>query len=297
MLKKLTDLINLAKSKETRRLAVAAAHDEPVLVAVNNAMKEGIISPILVGKEAEIKKIAENIGFDLTNVLLVNEENDVKACKICVKMIRDGAADILMKGLVATAPILKAVLDKEEGLRKAATLSHFALYESPYYHKLLGVTDAAMNVAPEFPDKVNIVKNAVEAMHGVGVECPKVAILGPVEVVNPKIESTAHAAMLTMMNRRKQITGCLIDGPFALDNAVSVEACKHKKIETEVGGDADILVAHDLNSANILYKCLGFLGGATSAAVIMGAKCPIVLTSRADSEEAKLLSIAFAAAM
>ena len=297
MLKKLSELIELAKKKESRRLVVAAAHDEPVLIAVNRAMKEGLIVPVLVGDEEKIRKIASEIKFDLNNVKVINELNDVKACKICVKVIREGEADILMKGLVATAPILKAVLDKEEGLRKASTLSHFALYESPYYHKLLGVTDAAMNVAPEFHEKVNIVKNAVDAMHKIGVESPKVAILGPVEVVNPKIESTAHAAMLTMMNKRKQIKSCIIDGPFALDNAVSKEACEHKNIQTEVGGDADILVAPDLDAANVLYKALGFLGGATSAAVIMGAKCPIVLTSRADSEEAKMLSIAFAAAM
>lgn len=296
-LKKLDELIKIAKSKETRRMVVAAAADAHVLSAVKDAMDQNIVSPILVGDAEKIKSVVDDIDMDASKIEIVNEPDDKKACQKAVALIREGKADVIMKGLVATALILKAILDKENGLRKGSTLSHFALFESPYYHKLIGITDAAMNVAPEFNDKVSIVNNAVEAMHGIGVEKPKVAILGPVEVVNPKIESTIHAAMLTQMNRRNQIKGCLIDGPFAVDNTVSKEACEQKKIESEVGGDADILVAPELNASNILYKTLAFLGGATSAAVIMGAKVPVVLTSRADTERAKLLSIAFAAAM
>lgn len=296
-LKKLDELITIAKSKETRRMAVAAAADAHVLGAVKDAMDDGIVIPVLVGDEAKINALIDELNMDKSKLEVINEPDDVKACKKAVALIREGKAEVLMKGLVATAVILKAVLDKENGLRTGSTLSHFALFESPYYHKLFGMTDAAMNVAPEFNDKVSIVKNAVAAMQGIGVETPKVAILGPVEVVNPKIESTVHAAMLTMMNIRKQIKGCIIDGPFALDNTISKEACDQKGIKSEVGGDADILVAPELNAANVLYKSLNFLGGATSAAVIMGAKVPIVLTSRADTERAKLLSIAFAAAM
>lgn len=296
-LKKLDELIGIAKSKDTRRMAVAAAADAHVLGAVKDAMNEGIVFPVLVGDEAKINTLVDELGMDRAKLEIVNEPNDVKACKKAVSLIREGKAEFLMKGLVATAVILKAVLDKENGLRTGSTLSHFALIESPYYHKLVGMTDAAMNVAPEFNDKVSIVKNAVSAMQGIGIDTPKVAILGPVEVVNPKIESTVHAAMLTMMNKRQQIKGCIIDGPFALDNTISVEACEQKGIQSEVGGDADILVAPELNAANVLYKALNFMGGATSAAVIMGAKVPIVLTSRADTERAKLLSIAFAAAM
>ncbi|HSW60490.1 MAG TPA: phosphate acyltransferase, partial [bacterium] len=192
---------------------------------------------------------------------------------------------------------LKAVLDKENGLRKGAVISHIAFFESPHYHKIFMVTDAAMNVAPEFKDKVAMVENAVDACHRLGIEKPKVAVIGAVETINEKMEATVHAGMLTMMNRRGQIKGCIIDGPFALDNAVSKEACHHKKIETEVGGDADIMLCPDIEAANVLYKCLNFLGGAESAAVIMGASVPIVLTSRADSEKSKLNSIALAAAM
>ncbi len=297
VLKSLADLLELAKQKETRRLAVAAAADEPVLTAVKNATEQGIIVPVLVGNVTNIKAIAEKIGFDISQVEMHEEPNPAKASVKAVELIRAGKADILMKGLVSTAPLLKAVLNKEAGLRKGATLSHFALIESPHYHKLVGVTDAAMNVAPEFKEKVDIINNAVEAMHGIGVENPKVAVVGPLEVVNPKIESTSHAAMLTMMNRRKQIKGCVIDGPLAIDNAVSKEAAKHKGIVSEVAGDADILMAPDLNSGNILYKSLMFLGGSTSAAVIMGAQVPVVLTSRADTDTSKLMSIALAAAM
>ncbi len=296
-LKKIEDIISLAKSKTTRRLAVAAAADVPVLEAVKKATKDGIVIPILVGDTAKIKEIAEKINFDLTGIEIIEEPNPAKASVVAVSLIKENKADILMKGLVATAPLLKAVLDKEKGLRKGGTLSHFTLLESPYYHKLIGMTDAAMNIAPEFNDKVSIVNNSVEAYHRLGYKNPKVAILAPLEVVNPKIESTVHASMLTVMNMRNQIKGCIIDGPFALDNAVSKEAAEHKGIKSEVAGEADILVAPELNSANILYKTLNFLGGASSAAVIMGARVPVVLTSRADTEKTKLLSIALAAAM
>jgi phosphate butyryltransferase len=296
-LKSLSDIVELAKAKETRRLVVAAAADKPVLEAVKNAYQEGIIIPVLVGNKSEIERISKEINFDLANVDIYEENNPSKAPVKAVALIKEGKADILMKGLVSTAPLLRAVLDKENGLRKASTLSHFALIESPYYHKLLGVTDAAMNIAPEFNEKVNIIKNSVEVFHRLGNMNPKVAIVGPLEVVNPKIESTTHAAMLTVMNQRGQITGCTIDGPFAIDNAVSKEAAEHKGITGEVAGDADILVAPELNSGNILYKTLMFMGGCTSAAVIMGAKVPVVLTSRADTDKSKMMSIALAAAM
>lgn len=297
MFTSLNEIVAIAKNKETRKVAVAAAADKHVLEALKEAYKEEIAIPVLVGAKKEIEVIAKEIGFDLTNIKVVDEPDPSKACTKSVQLIREGEADVLMKGMVSTAPLLKAVLHKEYGLRKGSTLSHFALMESPNYHKLFGVTDAAMNIAPEFGEKVDIVNNAIEVFHRIGYEKPKVAIIGPVEVVNPKIESTTHAAMLSIMSARKQIIGCIIDGPFAIDNAVSKKAAEHKGIESEVAGDADILVTPDLNSGNVLYKTLMFLGGCTSAAVVMGAKVPVVLTSRADSEISKLMSIALAAAM
>lgn len=295
--KSLNEIVNIAKQKESRRIAVAAAADRPVLEAVKNAYKENIIVPLLVGNKEEIEKIGREIDFDLTGIEIYDEKNPAKSAVKAVELIKEGKADILMKGLVSTAPLLKAVLDKEKGLTTGSTLSHFALVESPYYHKLIGVTDAAMNIAPEFNEKVQIIKNSLGLFHSLGIKEPKVAIVGPLEVVNPKIDSTTHGAMLAVMSNRNQIKGCKIDGPLAMDNAVSKEAAEHKGIESEVAGDADILVAPDLNSGNILYKTLMFLGGATSAAVILGAKVPIVLTSRADTDKSKMMSIALAAAM
>ncbi len=296
-LKSLSTLVEIAKSKNKRRISVAAAADEPVLSALKSAVAEGIVEPILVGNKSEIEKICAQLNFDIRNIEIIDEPNDAKASEKAVELIVSGKAEILMKGLVSTGTLLKAVLNKEKGLRKGSTLSHVALFESPFYHKLICVTDAAMNVAPEFEEKVDMVKNAVELYHKLGVAKPKVAILGAVEVVNPKMPATIDAAMMNVMNQRKQIKGCIIDGPLALDNAVSKEAAEHKGVVSEVAGDVDILVTPEINAGNVLYKSLGFLGGATAAAVIMGAKVPIVLTSRSDTDKSKMMSIALAAAM
>mgnify|MGYP001394757808 CR=1 FL=1 len=297
MLKSLSILLELAKLKGKCRVAVAAAADKHVLDALMMAKNEGFAEPILIGEKEAIKKIAQELSFDLSTIEIIDIADPFLASVEAVSLIRNKKADILMKGLVGTGPMLKAVLDKENGLRKGAVLSHVALFETQFYHKLLGVTDAAMNVAPEFDDKVSLVKNAIEVFHKLGMKEPKVAVIGAVETVNPKMEATVHAAMLTQMNRRKQIKGCIIDGPLALDNAVSAESAQHKGIVSDVAGDVDLIVTPDINSGNILYKALNFLGGATTAAVIMGARVPIVLTSRADSERSKLMSIALAAAI
>lgn len=298
MIKKLNELVDIAKQKTTRRLAVAAAADKAVLEAVRDAMKDNIVAPILVGDKAEIERIANEVGFDLSKAEIVhNDKGGAMSAKMAVALIKEGKADILMKGHVSTGPLLKAVLDKENGLRKGGTLSHVAFFESPFYHKLLCLTDAAMNVAPEFQDKVHLVNNAVEAFHKLGIMTPKVAIVGAVETLNPKMEATVHAAMLQTMNQRNQIKGCIVDGPFAIDNAVSKESAEHKGIKSEVAGDCDIVVTPDIEAGNIMYKTMNFLGGATSAAVIMGAQVPVVLTSRSDTDRSKMLSIALAAAM
>ncbi|HEX2936794.1 MAG TPA: phosphate acyltransferase, partial [Bacteroidales bacterium] len=216
---------------------------------------------------------------------------------IAVELIREGKADILMKGMISTAPLLKAVLHKEKGIKKADTLSHFALFETKYYKKLLGVTDAAMNIAPTLEEKKAIIINAVDILQRIGYKKPKVAAVTPLEIVNPKIESTVHAQKLKELNKCGDIPGCIVDGPLALDNALSLEAAEHKGIQSEVSGDSDIIMVPDLNSGNILYKSLIYLGGASSAAVIAGAQVPIVLTSRSDNHYTKLLSIALAAAL
>jgi len=296
-LRNLDELVRRAQKKESRKLVVAAAQDEHVLEAVAKAYEAEIIEPVLVGNLNQIKKICNDLKISTINYTTIEESDPVKACELSVSLIKEGKADILMKGMVATALFLKAILNKENGLRKRKVLSHVALFEVPAYHKLIGITDAAMNIQPDIHEKINIIDNAVEVFHRLGQPRPKVAVLGPVEVVNEKIESTQHAATLKSMNERNEIQGCIIDGPLALDIAVAKEAAEHKNIPGEVAGDADILVTPDLNSGNILYKSLIFLGGSTSAAVVMGASAPIVLTSRADSEKSKFMSIVLAAAL
>jgi phosphate butyryltransferase len=295
--KPISRLIDRAKKGPLRRIAVAAAEDMAVLLAILDAMKEGLIDPILVGDQDKIESIFLEIGKPDKRIKIIDEKDPVKSAAKAVELINAGEADILMKGFLPTATLLKAVLDKERGLKKNGILSHFALFDIPSYPKLLALTDAAMNIAPDFNEKVEITQNAVNVLHRLGNTNPKVAILSSVETVNPKIESTNHAAMLSMMNIRGQITGCLIEGPLALDNAISKEAAKHKRLFGDVAGDADLLVAPNLDSGNILYKSLIFFAGSTTAAIITGAKAPIVLTSRADTEESKLMSIALAAAL
>jgi phosphate butyryltransferase len=297
MIKKLAELVDMAKSKPKRRIAVAAAGDYDVLEALKNADAQGIVEPILVGIRPRIEKISEDIGYDISKYEIIHVEDRFEASLVANQLIRDKKAEILMKGLVSTGQLMKAVLDKEHGLRTGAIISHVAVFESPYYHKLLGITDAAMNVSPSFEDKIGLINNAVEVFHRLGEPNPKVAVVGAVETVNQKMESTMHAATLSMMNKRQQIKGCTIDGPLALDNAVSKKAAEVKGIYSEVAGNVDIVIAPNIDGANFLYKALNFLGGASTGAVIMGATVPIVLTSRADSEQSKFLSIALAAAI
>lgn len=296
-MKYISEIVAMAKAKGIRRVVVAAAEDTTVLKAIQSVVNEGYISPLFVGDKSKIVKLSLEIGFDISRYEVIDEPNPDATARIAVQCINQGKADILMKGLLGTATLLKAVVDKEVGLRKSKLLSHFTLFESQYYHKLFAATDVAMNIAPTLEEKVHILNNAVDIMHKLGIANPKVAVVTPVETVNEKIESTVHAAILTAMNKRKQITGCIVDGPLALDNAISSEATEHKKIASDVAGDADILLVPDLDSGNILYKSLLFLGAASSAAVIAGAKVPIVLTSRAASEQSKVLSIALAAVL
>ena len=294
-LKSLSTFIEIAKGKPKKTIAVAAAEDLPVLQAVDNAQKEGIVDAILIGNEKKIREIAKDNDINLDNYEIINEKNSALSAKTAVKLIRENKAHIVMKGLVGTADYLRAILDKENGLRSGSLLSHIGFFETPYYNKLLAVTDAAQNPAPDMKDKLAIINNSVDLYHRLGLEKPKIALLAAIEGVNPKMPATTEAASITMMNKRNQIKGCLIDGPLALDNAISEKAAKHKKIVSDVAGDADMLFAPDIEAGNILYKSMAFLGGATVAAVILGAKVPVVLTSRADSDKSKLMSIALAA--
>lgn len=297
VLTKLSELEELAKrSAKKKRLVLAVAQDEHSLEAVTAVAHKGIVDAILVGSEPRIREIAGKLNLDISGMRIVHEENDGEAVKLAVKMVHDHEGDILMKGNVPTAVLLRGVLDKEFGLRKSDVLSHFTLFELPTYHKLIGLTDAAMIIAPDLKTKVAIINNAVDFMNRLGISNPKVAVLAAVEMVNESMPATLDAAIISKMNQRKQIKNCIIDGPLAYDNAVSRESARHKGIVSDVAGDADLLVVPDIEAGNVLYKAFGFSSNATLAANVLGAAAPIVLTSRSDTEEAKQASIIMAAA-
>ncbi len=295
-IKSLDTFLDIAKGKPKRRIAVSAAEDEHVLGAIKDAVKENIVEPILVGNTQKIKDIAGHIGLNLNGIEIIDEPNPALSCRKAVQIVREGNAQVIMKGLVSTADFLRAILNKEAGLRKGDMLSHVGFFDPKTYHKVIALTDAAQNIAPTLPEKITIINNAVEVFQHLGFPNPKVAMLAAVEVVNPKMESTLDSAVLTQMNRRNQIKGCIIDGPLSMDIAVSKESADHKGLVSEVAGDADMLVVPNIEVGNVLYKTLTYLSGASVAAMIMGASVPIVLTSRADSDRSKLLSIALAAA-
>jgi phosphate butyryltransferase len=295
--KSFDDLLKLAKAKGKRKISVAVAEDEEVLLSIKAAIEHNIIEPILVGNSDKIIEIAASIGLDLTDIEVIDERDIVLAARKATELVSKNEAHILMKGLVDTSIIMKQVLDKEIGLRGENVISHVAVFEVPTYHKILLVTDAAMVVAPDLMQKKEIIKNAVELALSLDIENPKVAVLAAKEKVNPKMEATVHAKELSDMNKNGEIKNCIVDGPFALDNAVSKESARIKGIDSIVAGDADILLAPDIEAGNVLYKALAFLANAKNAGLIVGTKAPIVLTSRADSDEAKLNSIALAALM
>ncbi len=276
-------------------MAVAAAAEGDVLRAVTAARDRRLIEPVLVADADDLARIADEEEIDIAG-MPVEAVSDMEAsARRAVSIVASGDAAMLMKGLVDTSVLLHAVLDRVNGLRAGSVLSHLALFEIAGYPRPLAITDAAMNIAPGYETKRAILENAVSFLHALGYEEPKVAVLAAKEKVNERMSATVDAAALKEANRRGEITGCIVDGPFALDNAVSVEAARTKGIESPVAGEADILLAPQIESGNVLYKALAFLAESRNAGVIVGARAPIVLTSRADSERAKLDSIALAA--
>lgn len=296
----IADIIEKAISLGRKKIAVAAAQEASVLEAVVDAWEAGIAEPILVGDPELIEKARQEAnggkGLDLSPFLIIPVKDLYASAARAVELVRNGEADFLMKGIIDTSILLKATLNKETGINAGRLASHVAVMEVPTYHKLFVVTDAALNIAPDLPAFIDIIASAVKVSNSLGVQTPKVAMLAAVEKVNPdKMPCTVTASILTQMNRRGQIKGCVIDGPLALDNAISAESARIKKIVSDVAGDADILVAPDIEGGNILYKCLLDLAQAKGAGIVMGAARPIVLTSRADTAETKLASIALAA--
>lgn len=287
-------LLERCSNLEPVGTAVAYPCEASALAAAVEAGQKGLIAPILVGPAAAIERIAHKGGLDLSGVPVVDVPHSRAAAAAAVDLVRQGRAEVLMKGSLHTDELLGAVVAKETGLRTGRRISHVFIMDVPTYHKVLIVTDAAINIAPTLEDKVDICQNAIDLAVSLGVERPKVAILAAVETVTSKMPATIDAACLCKMASRGQIVGGILDGPLAFDNAISPEAARLKGIRSEVAGDPDILLAPDLEAGNILAKQLSFLANADSAGLVVGARVPIILTSRADSVRARIASCAVA---
>jgi len=295
MIKTMDELISKAKMIETSTMVVACAADEHVLEAVELARENNIINGILVGDEEKILQILKSLKINSSNYTIIDEKDKVKACQKSVKLVSSNDNYFLMKGLIDTSILLKAALNKEYGLRTKNRISHVSVFEVGTHHKIIFMSDGAMNIAPTLDEKRQIIENSVAIANAVGLNNPKVGILAAVEKVNPQMEATLDAEKLVQMNKEGIIKGCIVGGPFALDNAINTEAAKHKGIKDPIAGEIDILIMPRIEAGNIFYKTMMFLSNAKSASVIAGAKKPIVLTSRADSTISKFNSIALAA--
>lgn len=288
-------LLDRVKGLEPIPTAVAHPCDKESLKGAVMAFQQGIIEPILVGPESKIRAVAEEFGIDLRGIRIVNARHSHDSAALAVSLVRTGDAEALMKGSLHTDELMSEVISRANGLRTARRISHVFVMDVPTYHRPLLITDAAINIRPTLEDKVDIIQNAIELAHIIGIPEPKVAILSAVETVNPKIQSTLDAAALCKMADRGQIKGGILDGPLAFDNAVSIVAAKTKGIKSAVAGHAEILVVPDLESGNMIAKQLEYLANALTAGIVLGTRVPIILTSRADTAETRTASCVIAA--
>jgi phosphotransacetylase len=286
----------LERCRNLQPVPTAVAHpcEASALTAAVEAAQKKLINPILVGPADKIAEIAKSARLDLGGIEIIDAPHSHASAEKAVALVREGRAEVLMKGSLHTDELLSAVVSREKGLRTGRRISHVFLMDVPTYHKVLVVTDAAINIAPLLEDKADICQNAIDLANSLGIKAPKVAILAAVETVNSKMPATLDAAALCKMADRGQIKGGILDGPLAFDNAISSEAAKTKGINSPVAGDPDILLAPDLEAGNILAKLLSFLANADSAGLVLGAKVPIILTSRADSVRSRIASCAVA---
>jgi phosphate butyryltransferase len=296
MIKSFEGLISKVKECEKKKVSVAVAQDDAVLEAVAAARDQGIADAVLVGDKEKIEAIAADIGVNLEGFEIIDEPDMQKAALTAVKLAHDGVVDMYMKGLVDTKGFLKSVLNKEVGLRTGKPLSHVAVFEIEGVEQMLFLTDVAFVPYPTLEDKAHIIENTVEVAHACGLECPKVAPLAAVEVVNPKMPATVDAAELTKMNDEGKITGCIVDGPLSMDLAIDPEAARHKGATgRKIVGDADILLFPDIHAGNLVYKTLVHTAKVQNGCILTGTKVPVILTSRSDSFQTKVNSIALAA--
>ena len=285
-------LVELAQQRGPKTVVVAAAADEAVLLAVNEAEELGIADVLLIGDQAEIERIGRENDVDLGRLDIIDETDPIQAARQAMKFVNQGRAQIAMKGAIQTADFLRAALDRDIGLRAGRLLSHVAVFDIPGFDRLILVSDAGVVVAPSLHQKADIVRNAIDVAHRLGIVQPKVALLAATEMVNAKIPATIDAAALAKMADRKQIWGGIVDGPLTLDNAISETAATIKGVESPVVGGADILVTPDIEAGNLLAKGIAYFAQACMAGVIVGARAPIILPSRSDTHDAKLTALA-----
>ena len=296
MSKGFDDLLKRVSECSRKKVAVAVAEDEPVLEAVKAAKEQGIADAILVGDEAKIREIAGKLNMDLSGYEVINEPDHIQESLKAVSLVHNGQADMYMKGLIDTKSFLKSVLDKEVGLRTGKPLSHVAVFEVKGVDHLLFLTDVAFMTYPTLEDKKAIIENTVAVCHACGIPNPKVAPIAAVEVVNPKMPCTVDAEALTKMNENGEITGCVVDGPLSMDMAIDKEAAAHKGgTGRKIAGDADVLLFPDIHAGNLVYKTLTHLCEVKNGCILTGTAAPVILTSRSDTFETKMNSIALAA--
>ena len=295
-LKNFKDLIKkVQKNDSISRVAVAAAHEEHKLEAVFKAAGDKLVEPVLVGNKEKIEEILKKLNLKYEPANIINTESDEEAAEKTVELIHENKADFIMKGKLQTADLLKAVVDKEKGLRTGNVISHVAILEIPAYRKLIAVTDGGMVMYPNLDEKKQILENSVNVFLAMGYECPKVAVLCAVETVNPKMPETVDADTLKNMNRDGEIKDCMVEGPISLDLTFNKESAEIKGYSSPVTGDADVLLVPNITTGNIMSKALIEMAGATMAGMVVGAKVPIVLTSRGASSEEKYLSLVLSA--
>jgi len=297
MVRSLRDIVELAKARGAKTCVVVAAEDPEVLLAIDEAVSCGIAKSILVGNLNKIEEAAGIAGVDISKHELVEEDGPAAAARRGVRLVSEGQANLVMKGLVSTSDVLKAVLSKDGGLRTGKLLSHLSVFEMPGSDRVVIFSDGAMNIAPSLEEKAEITQNAINVAHVLGIANPRVAIIAAIEYLNSDMQATVDAACISKMADRGQIKGGIVDGPLALDNAISPESARIKGIKSPVAGMADILIMPDIEAGNVFYKTLVYMADGCCASVVAGAGAPIVLTSRSDSHASKFYSLALGVAM
>lgn len=292
MFRNLEELVEAARGRGPARIAVAAGHDPDVIAALKQARDMNLADGIFVGNAEKIHALAAGVDYRLTSEQVIDEHDETAAARRAISLVREGRAGLLMKGKLPTATLIRAVLDRESGLRTGRQLSQVIVFQTPGIHRLMIMTDAAINIAPTLAQKAEICRNAIEVAHAIGIERPNLAALCALEFVNPEMPATMDAAGLTMMNRRGQITGAYIEGPIALDAPLSRFAADRKGIRSPLVENTDIFLAPDIEAANILYRAILYFAGGESGGIVVGAKVPLILLSRAEPPDTKIRSIA-----